>query len=105
MRKPSRREREILRVLAFREDLGQAWAVPETGSTLALVVPTMMEGSPLERHSAVSKVTLRSLNGSGLVSLQWVEEVPKYGGAKPGGPIPLGAHKVTLTDEGRAHTR
>lgn len=101
---PTKREREICNILAFREDLGQVWAVPEGNGVHALVVPSMLVGSPLARQSGVSDKTLLSMSCGGLITLEWLDaEVPVYSYAK--NDRALGAYKVGVTEDGRRYGR
>ncbi|MEV0382359.1 hypothetical protein [Nonomuraea sp. NPDC050643] len=96
---PTKRERQILNILAFRESLGQSWAVPEPGGAFALVVPSMMAGCPLSRQSGVSAYLLDKLRASGFITMERQDQQPAYNYARP--TTGRGAHKVGLTDEGR----
>ena len=64
----TRTERSLLEVLAFCRTLGMCWLVPTGYGREALVVPTMLVGGPLERHSAYNSRTLGKLGQAGLIS-------------------------------------
>lgn len=84
----TRVEKDILRILAFRADLGQTWAIPEPRGRAGLVVPSMLTGNPLHWLRAVNVSTLRRLAEQGLITMQEAQDRPSYGYARPTVPGP-----------------
>lgn len=81
-------DKDILRTLRFRADLGQTWAIPEPRGRAGLVVPTMMTSQTLQRLRAVNLSTLRRMADQNLIVVTESPDRPAYGYAKATVPGP-----------------
>ena len=91
--------RELVDTLHFRDSLGQSYLAPAPRLRWALIVPTMMTGSPLERSRAINNRTVQAAKRLGLITVSDDAVALQYGYRKPGESPNL--YAVTLTDAAR----
>lgn len=77
--KAGRSTRTLVRLLAFRESLGQSYLARAPRLRWALVVPTMMNGNPLERTRAFNDRTVQDALERELITVGWAQVTVPYG--------------------------